>query len=528
MSRAQLLCLGVLLCVLSVLGLSRGLWTPDEPREAGISREMAGRPAVIPTLNGEPFVEKPPLYYWTAALALRVAGGPSVRALRAVSTLAALGTLAVTFLWVRRAVSAYVAAIAAVLLSTFAAFVISTHWVRIDILLTLFCTIAIASAWERIAGRGGALPLVGFYGGLILALWTKGLIGPVLVGAGLATYAAFSRSVRVLAPLRPVPGVAVLGAAVATLALAIAAGGGVEALRTWLFVNHVQRFVHPVVTGHEAPIAYYAWRLPLAIMPWLVPGIALLNPRGSVWRKERPEATLARFAGAMTIGALAVLTASSSKREVYLLPVLAPIALLMAIAVRDRIEAASTASAPGFWARTGIWLQALFLAAVGMAPAIALGLKERALTVPVALAALAGLLTGSTLLVAVARGQVERAFWTGVASFAVALAATFLLIVPRVDAVKDFGPFIREVDRLLPAGRPVAVIGADETMLGIIPFFTGRHLVRIDASDAVSSEFVLVQSSGVDPGLGAVQDLFERIAARDFGARRRMALWRRR
>src|SRR5450631_4378413 len=81
------------LLLLALLGCNRGLWTPDEPREAEISREMALSPGVIPTLNGERFIEKPPLYYWLVAATYRISGGPSVLAARAVSVAAGLATL---------------------------------------------------------------------------------------------------------------------------------------------------------------------------------------------------------------------------------------------------------------------------------------------------------------------------------------------------------------------------------------------------------------------------------------------------
>src|SRR5450631_2071740 len=87
------------LLLLAVLGCNRGLWTPDEPREAEISREMALAPGVIPTLNGERFIEKPPLYYWTVAAVFRLTGGPSVAAARAVSIAAAAATLALLVAW---------------------------------------------------------------------------------------------------------------------------------------------------------------------------------------------------------------------------------------------------------------------------------------------------------------------------------------------------------------------------------------------------------------------------------------------
>src|SRR5579864_6581618 len=87
------------LLLLAVLGCNRGLWTPDEPREAEISREMALAPTVIPTLNGERFIEKPPLYYWIVAAIFRLTGGASVLGARAVSVVAGLATLALLVVW---------------------------------------------------------------------------------------------------------------------------------------------------------------------------------------------------------------------------------------------------------------------------------------------------------------------------------------------------------------------------------------------------------------------------------------------
>ena len=103
--------------------------------------------------------------------------------------------------------------------------------------------------------------------------------------------------------------------AVAALAAAIAASGGTAALRTWFWVNHVERFVHPVATGHKAPLVYYLWTLPTAIAPWLVPFLALFHVKGPLWRRDRADAALLRFAAAVTFGPLVVLSLASSKRR---------------------------------------------------------------------------------------------------------------------------------------------------------------------------------------------------------------------
>src|SRR5690348_9117805 len=45
--------------------LDRGLWTPDEPREADIAWRMSQQSdRTLPQLANTPFLEKPPLTYW--------------------------------------------------------------------------------------------------------------------------------------------------------------------------------------------------------------------------------------------------------------------------------------------------------------------------------------------------------------------------------------------------------------------------------------------------------------------------------
>src|SRR5256886_9714904 len=58
------------------VGIGRtDLWPPDETRVAEISREMrAERSWLVPRLNGTPFLEEPPLFYWLQAGAYRLGG----------------------------------------------------------------------------------------------------------------------------------------------------------------------------------------------------------------------------------------------------------------------------------------------------------------------------------------------------------------------------------------------------------------------------------------------------------------------
>jgi hypothetical protein len=139
-----------------------------------------------------------------------------------------------------------------------------------------------------------------------------------------------------------------------------------------------------------------------------------------------------------------------------------------------------------------------------------------------------GLIAASRLGAAVFSRDLRRAFWSGAWCMGVAIIGVMALAVPRVDAVKNMEPFVRSVDALIPSGEPVTAIGADETLLGIVPFVTGRKVIPIEAGGVGDAAFVLVQTSGGEDDPVAALGSYERVAWREFGPRRRMALWRKR
>jgi 4-amino-4-deoxy-L-arabinose transferase-like glycosyltransferase len=538
-SRLRLALFWLVIVVVSLLGLGRGLWTPDEPREAEIGREMYLTPSVVPHLDGDNFFEKPPLYYWALAAAYAVAGGPSPAAARAVSAAAALATLVALWLWAARAASRRRAFIAVALLATCTQFLSSTHWVLLDPLLMLWTTLAAWAGWEALTASGkrrtGAL--VAFYAALALALWTKGLVGPLLTVAGLALYCGLARAERPWRRLALVPGVAAGVVALAGLALALWLDHGREALYQWLWVNHVERLVSaPGSLGHRQPIYYYLQTLPVAVLPWLLPFAGLLRP--SLWRRgvatSDRSTRLLRYCGALVGGGLVLLTLSSSKRETYLLPVLPPLLLAMAAVVEERWEAARRGAAShGGW-RALEWAQVAVLALFALAPAAGIAVWTRSWT-PSVLGFLAAAVTVTSLLVlATARHDARRCAASAALAVAVALGGVFFVAVPALERVKDFGPFLHSLDGSLPPGEPVYALGADETLRGIVPFETGRRLIALEVADlaarsaAAQPEHVLVQSGRrTPPGFDLPAD-YTIEAQTSLGRDRILALWQRR
>lgn len=522
------------LAVLCLAGLGRGLWTPDEPREAGMSREMYLDPGMIPTLNGEPFYEKPPLYYLTVAGVFAATGGPSVAGARAVSGLAALLTLAVVFAWGARARSAATGWVAVFLLGTSAEFLVAAHWVRIDALLMLFCSVAAWMAWE-ILERGGHWFRLGlFYGALALALWTKGLIGPVLIAAGLAAYGTIRRSIRALLPLRPFVGIGFGLAAFGVLAWAIYLDGGREALWQWGYVNHVERFVDPQQTGHRQGIHYYLLALPAAVLPWLFPLLDLFRSRARFWAKDAAAVSLKTFCGAMVLGGLAVLTLSSTKRQVYLLPVLPPLFVLMAVSLAERFDEVRREGVRGGWLRAAVWLQGALCILLALAVPAAHAAYTGGFGIATAALAAAGLAVTWRLIRAVLWGDAPRTARRAAEVVLVAWLGILVLAAPALEAQKDMAPFVAEIGSVLPAGETVYAGGADETLLGIVPFVTGRKVVdvhpedlaEVDESSEPPPSFVVLQSRDRDPVWPEIERRYEPVVTRTFGAGRRISLWR--
>jgi 4-amino-4-deoxy-L-arabinose transferase-like glycosyltransferase len=518
------------LALLALLGCNRGLWTPDEPREAEISREMALAPAVIPTLNGQRFIEKPPLYYWTVAAMFRLTGGPSVAAARAVSVAAAAATLALLVAWGSAAHSRAAGWLAALMLASSTQFLVSTHWVLIDPLLMLTTTLAAWSAWELLARRDSGTLRWLFYGALVLALWIKGLIGPVLVCAGLMLYVLIDRPAH-WRRLRPIVGAGALLLATLLLAGAIWKQGGNDALWEWAYVNHVKRLLSPGVTGHRQPLLYYAWTLPYAILPWLPPLIEALRP--SHWRRVTVAglprlSDAARYGALMSATMLLLLSLSATKRETYLLPLLPLLFLWLGIRTCEwwqQWQLRDDSRLGALW-----WLQVVLLALITLAAPVGawiwLGVLNAWLlvTLLIALAAVGALVYFSATAQRLRAGP--AALVCGITGGAIVLILAPVLL----NDVKDMAPFVRRIGAQLPPGQPVSATGVDETLAAEIPFYTGRAVVPITidqlrdpAESEHRPEWVLMQDSSA-----TLEPEYALVDQRTFGAHRRLLLWQRR
>lgn len=129
------------------------LFEPDEGRYAEIPREMLIRGEwVVPFLQSEPYLDKPPLLYWLVVLSYRVFGVADWSA-RLVPALAVHLCVLLTYWIGRRSLGERAAFWGALLLALAPGFATIGRLLVLDGLLTLWVTLSILSAFEAVRGE---------------------------------------------------------------------------------------------------------------------------------------------------------------------------------------------------------------------------------------------------------------------------------------------------------------------------------------------------------------------------------------
>ncbi|MDE1169519.1 MAG: glycosyltransferase family 39 protein [Pseudomonas sp.] len=332
MTSRPTLTLLILLCLLFFAALgNHELQGSTEPRVAGIAMEMhLHGDWVTPRLNGEPFLEKPPLSLWLDAGFMKLFG-PTTWAVRLASALAGLFCVLGLYAVLRSlGRPVWVAWGAALLLATMGSFWGNVRQVGEDALLCLGVTLALL-AYLRISQGGQARWWGLFAAGIAIATLSKGVLGLALPGvvifAWLVADSLLHKRLRLGAWLKPAA-----ATLVGVLPLLVWLGflyrdGGAGALADVLWANSVGRFDGSFeAAGHFEPFYYYLAKLPEAFLPWnLLVYLGLWH-----FRKQWRANPYLLFFSLWLLAQFALLTLASSKRTVYLMS-LAPAAAVIAM-----------------------------------------------------------------------------------------------------------------------------------------------------------------------------------------------------
>jgi 4-amino-4-deoxy-L-arabinose transferase-like glycosyltransferase len=318
----------VLPAVLLYPRLDFHLLEPDESRYAEIPREMLWRGDwIVPHLNGEPYLDKPPLLYWLVGGSYQ-AFGLHVWAARLVPVLAVHGSILLVYFFGRRWLGGRAALYGALVLTLAPGFVSMGRLLLIDGLLAFWMTLGLFAGFETLRGErlrwGWWLTAAAACG---LGILTKGPVALLLLVPPLWLQRRLAGCTLTLRP----------GAITAFLAIAL----GIAlpwyvavCLRTPDFVRHfiwehnLMRFLAPF--DHQRGVWFYGPVLLLGLLPatlLLVPFVRfLLTGDETTAGRRTPELGFLLLAGGWCV---LFFTLSGCKLPTYVLPAFPPLALAL-------------------------------------------------------------------------------------------------------------------------------------------------------------------------------------------------------
>ncbi len=333
-----------------LLGLGiQAITDADEGFYAEAAREMVeGGDWLTPHFDYEERWQKPILYYWFTAAIMAARHDPIEFDARAGSAIAGIGLVLLTWAAARHLTRRDDAAwIAGAIAATCPGYFVIARAALPDLPLAFFITAAIWASMQAIdpAERRPAswAALAGLAAGL--GFLTKGPLAVIIPAIVLLPIYWRERTRVVVRPSHVALALVLFAIAGLPWYVAMYAAHGVPYLQSFFVSDNLERFATTRYNDFRA-IWYYVPIVIGGMMPWAV--FLLVLP----WRTLRDIATRRR---AMTdvewrlaiwaIAPFLLFTASVGKQPRYILPLLPPIAIMVGIAIADRIAAMRDAAA---------------------------------------------------------------------------------------------------------------------------------------------------------------------------------------
>jgi 4-amino-4-deoxy-L-arabinose transferase-like glycosyltransferase len=292
------------------------LLEPDEGRYAQIPREMLESDNwVVPTLQSEPYLDKPPLMYWLVALSYQ-AFGVTPAAARFVPAVCVHLTILAVYLIGRRSLCHRAAAWAALFLTVAPAYHEMARLLILDGLLTLCVTLSVLCGFEAV--RTGSLKLGWWLAAALasgLGFLTKGPVAEVLFFPPLFAFAWLSgTTARVKLWRYALFFVVVLGVSLPWYVAIYLKQP--TFLKYFIWEHNVLRFVQPF--AHLEPVWYY---MPI-VFAGLMPGTVILAGyiRRLLFRADNSGSQAGGFWLLTGLWCCLFFSLSGSKLPTYVLP----------------------------------------------------------------------------------------------------------------------------------------------------------------------------------------------------------------
>jgi len=499
-TRADSLLLAGFCAFLFFYGLGQfGVIGADEPRYAQVAREMLERRDwITPVLGGEPWLEKPPLYYWQAMVAYKLFG-VSDWAARLPSALDATFLVLAVYFFLRH-FRCGLEVDGALVSASCAGIIGYARAASMDMALAAAFTIGMLGWWAwRESGKRIYLAL--FYGFMGLGVLAKGPVATFLAFLVIALYSATIRDLRLILKILWLPGIFLF----CVIAL------------PWYFAVQIRNptFFHEFIVEHNLarfsknlyhhtePIWYYLPVTALALIPWTVFGTkALVQAVRSWWEKRKSpeihatdfEYQFSMFVSCWLIVPLIFFSISKSKLPGYILPALPAGALLLTDYLRQRLE--QKESQNGSVAKSLAVLHGL-LAAAPIIPALLVAYLLTQHRLPGGQPILIALGVGFVLCAGIVLTLVHKA------GLRMLRFVTLIPVVLTVGAVLKLGsasldqklsarPLSLEIASMETRSLPLAVFHVPRELEYGLTFYRNRLTVNYDWEGILQGEHLLV------------------------------------
>ncbi len=497
-----------------------GLVGADEPRYAQIAREMLnGSDWVTPILQGKPWLEKPPLYYWEAMLSFRVAGVSDWAARLPSAVDAALLTAAIYFFLRRfRPGSEFDGGLIAASCVGVVGF---AHAAATDMPLTACFAIALL-AWYAWYESGERIYLAAFYLFLALGTLAKGPVAPALAAVIIFVFIALKRDWRGIWRSLWAPGLALYLAVALPWYVAVQLHNP-DFFRIFILEHNFARFSTGVY-HHPQPFWFFLPVFLLAMMPWTLVLILAVAQRIRLFWVERRESFPRAFSTTEDSWVLFLLiwmivpivffSASQSKLPGYILPAVPAAALLVAdyVAARRSAERLSPLFAAGQAALCGLLIfvalaAALFAGsmatshhlrwgALGMGPLatgpLTIGAWRIGIGSSAATAAFFALVIGVALCT---RAGVRLLTRATIFAVVISVAAVIRFAAPVIDATQSARPIAASIEAFSREAVPIAGYHLNREQEYGLEFYLNRPVERYDTGNIPPDAHVLAAQS---------------------------------
>jgi 4-amino-4-deoxy-L-arabinose transferase-like glycosyltransferase len=266
-------------------------------------------------------------------------------------------------------------------------------------------------------------------------------------------------------------------------------------LTDFIYVHHIQRYVDG--DGHRQPFYYYLMTLPVDFLPWTVFAIPAAFAYFPYRQLKRPVPQLFVL---WFVVVFLFFSVSDTKRDLYLLPLLPSMALLVGNYIDDLAEG-RLAESPLYQ-----WMGQLFFGAV-----VAIGLAlpfgawiVRKETFWISLPTAVVLIIGGVLTVVFIRKRQPLKIITAVTLLmTLATVGLSIWILPYVDQFKSRRLFSLEVKKIVAATAPLYIY--NDTMHDF-NFYTQREVIAVLSSRGEvvevfrqpGSRYLLINNSGLE------------------------------